>query len=287
MNHPQQKIALISGATNGFGRETALLLAKEGYRVYAGYRSQERGEALLSEAKKTSLPFSVVRLDITEPETISKAIQTVVNEAGRIDILINNAGYGLAGSLEDLDVDEIRKQFETNVFGHIMLTQKIIPHMRDQRSGTILFVSSMAGQVSYPLFSAYSSSKHAIEAIGESLRYELKPFGIRSIILEPGMFQTGFVKQNLQMNNKTMRPDSPYQKAAKDAWEEYSAKDSKSPGPEVVARKILKILKSARPKLRYQVGADSYLTVLLKRVLPSSWFECIMSKILKVDQYHV
>lgn len=281
----QQKIVLISGATSGFGWETALMLARNGYRVFAGYRNQARGNELLNEAKKSALPLSIVRLDVTKPDTLHQAVETVIREIGRIDVLINNAGYGFAGAVEDLEMDEVRAQFETNVFGHLELTQAVIPHMRRERRGLIMNISSMSGRISYPLFSAYCASKHALEAFGEALRYELRPFGIFSVLVEPGVFKTSFVNKNLAISKKTMSKDSPYYQAAKDAHDYYTQEDKKAPGPEIVANKILKILQSKRPRLRYPIGIDSRAVILLKKILPASWFEAIFIKYLGVDRY--
>jgi NAD(P)-dependent dehydrogenase (short-subunit alcohol dehydrogenase family) len=282
---PRQKTVLISGATSGFGRDTALMLAENGYRVFAGFRDQKRGEDLLKKAKERSWPLSIIHLDMTDSGSLRHAVDSIIKDTGRIDILINNAGYGLAGSVEDLERDEIRAQFETNVFGHVELTKFVIPHMRRERSGIILSISSMAGRLSYPLFSAYCASKHALEAFGESLRYELRPFGITSVLIEPGVFRTGFVKKNLAIGKNVMQESSPYYKAAKEAHEEYSKEDDTAPGPETVTRLILKILRTPRPRLSYRAGQDSKIAVLMKKILPESWFEVIFSKYLGVDRY--
>ncbi len=277
-NSSPQKVVLISGATGGFGRETALLLARRGYRIFAGYRNESKGNQLLEEARKEDLPLSLVPLDITTPHGPLEAVKHVLKRAGRLDVLINNAGYGLAGPVEELEIEEIEAQFNTNVYGQLRLTKAAIPAMRKQRSGTLIFLSSIAGQFGFPFFSAYSASKHAIEAFGEALRHELQVFGIFSVLVEPGMFKTGFVQTNLAIGKNTLRPDSPYYEMGKAARDKYFKKDDAAPPARIVAEKILEILGKARPKLRYQVGTDSFLMIRLKKLLPSAWTEYFVRK---------
>lgn len=286
--HPQQKVVLISGATRGIGRETALLFARSGkYRVYAGYRNKTRGNSLLAEAKKANLPLKLIPLDITKPESNQAAVDFILKDIGRLDILINNAGFGLAGALEDLTLEEIKDQFETNVFGNINLTQTVIPHLRKQRSGTVLFMSSMAGLVAYPLFGAYCASKHAIEGFAEALRYELKIFGVNAVLLEPGKFKTDFVKTSLKIGKDCATKQSPYYKPVKNALDEYYKMDDKAPSASQVAKKILKIMETKKPRLRYRIGADSQMVVGLKRILPAGMFEAMVTKALGMSRYNV
>jgi NAD(P)-dependent dehydrogenase (short-subunit alcohol dehydrogenase family) len=279
-NNFPQKVVLISGATSGIGRETALALARAGYRVFAGDRNEYRGTAteLAQEAQKKNLPLSTVFLDVTIPHSALNAVEVVLKEAGRIDVLINNAGYGLAGPLEELEIDEIIAQFNTNVFGLIRLTQAVLPAMRQQKSGTIIFISSISGQFGFPFFSAYSASKHAVEALGEALRFELKSFGIRSIILEPGMIKTSFVQKNLVIGKKCLRTDSPYTETGKAARDKYFKKDDAAPPPSIVASAVLKILSVKKPALRYQIGTDSKVMIKFKKILPSAWTEYLVMK---------
>jgi len=278
MNNSQPKTVLISGATSGFGLETALLLARKKYRVFAGYRNERKGKDLLEKARKEDLPLSIVSLDIAAPHESREAVKQVLKEAGRLDIVINNAGYGLAGPVEELEIDEIEAQFNTNVFGQIRLSQAALPVMRQQRSGTLIFISSIAGQFGFPFFSAYCASKHALEAFGEALRYELKGFGIKSVIIEPGMFRTGFVQKNLVLGKNTLRDDSPYYDTGKAARDKYFEKDDNAPAPSLVAEKILHILSLKDPALRYTVGQDSVLMIGLKKILPSAWTEFLVMK---------
>ena len=273
-----QKVVLISGATSGFGRETALLLARKGYRVFAGYRDKAKGDLLSQEARREGIPLDTVPLDITGSKSPYEAVASVLKEAGRLDVLINNAGYGLAGPVEELEIEEVEAQFNTNVYGQLRLTKAAIPIMRKQRSGTLIFLSSIAGQFGFPFFSAYCASKHAIEAFGEALRHELQGFGIFSVLVEPGMFKTGFVQTNLALGKNTLRPESPYYETGKAAREKYFKKDDGAPPARIVAEKILEILGKSRPKLRYQVGMDSSLMIRLKKLLPSAWTEYFVRK---------
>jgi short-subunit dehydrogenase len=186
------QVALITGCSSGIGHETALTLARNGYHTFATMRNVKKENALQKTSVEEKLPLKVLELDVNDETSIEKAITQVKNEAKRIDILINNAGYGLVGFFEDLSVDEIRKQFETNFFGVLNVTKEVIPIMRSQKSGTIINISSGAGQIGFPGISAYVSTKFAVEGFSESLTYELSPFGIKVIIIEPGVIKTNF-----------------------------------------------------------------------------------------------
>jgi len=281
---PSEKVVLISGATSGIGRATALELARRGYRVFAGYRQEARGTGLLIEAGKEKLPLSILPLDINRADQIENAVKQVLSRTGRIDVLINNAGYGLAGPVEELDMTAIRAQFETNVFGHIRLTQAVIPSMRTAGSGTLLFMSSVSGRLALPFFSAYCGSKHAIECFAEALRYEMSPFGVRVILIEPGMIRTDFVRQNLILTRRSLEETSPYAKPARSVKERYWKKDASSPPPELVARRIARVLELRRPPLRVPIGRESSWLILLKKFIPARGFELLMIKFYELDR---
>ncbi|MEM3089695.1 MAG: SDR family oxidoreductase, partial [Candidatus Nitrosotenuis sp.] len=203
-----QKVALVTGSSSGIGFETSLALARDGYQTFASMRDLKKAETLLNAAKKENLPISTMQLDVDKPESVKSSISKIMSEVGRIDVLVNNAGYGIFGCLEDLTLDEIRQQFETNFFSIIRLIQQVAPIMRKQGSGTIVNISSVAGRIGFPGTPAYISSKFALEGLSESLRYEMSPFGINTIIIEPGVIKTNFL--NALRMHSAPNPDSRY-----------------------------------------------------------------------------
>ena len=202
-----QKVAIVTGSSSGIGLESALLLARNGYITYATMRSPEKDTSIKTAVQKEGLPIRVVQLDVTDDNSVKNAIDHIISEAGRIDVLVNNAGYSLGGALEDLSMEEIKSQYETNLFGLIRVTQTVLPTMRKQRSGRILNISSGAGIFGYPGGSAYVSTKFAVEGLSESIAYELEPFGIKVILIEPGFIKTNFV---MVVAKKAQDPASPY-----------------------------------------------------------------------------
>ena len=191
------KVALITGASSGIGFETALTLARNEFRTFATMRNLSKSRKIREIAKKERLPLTVIPLDVNDNASIRTAIQNILVEAKRIDVVINNAGYGLFGAVEDLSMDKIIDQFETNFFGVVRVVKSVLPIMRNQRSGTIINISSMVGRVAMPLNSVYVASKFALEGFSESIRHELSKFGINVILIEPGIVRTGFF-DNLQ-----------------------------------------------------------------------------------------
>ncbi len=207
-----QKVAVVTGSSNGIGLEIALKLAKNGFLTYATMRNLTKSKELetrIGDNKQLRSLIKFVQLDVTDDKSIKKAIVSIVNESERIDVLVNNAGYGLSGALEDISIQEFKDQFETNVFGLIRTTQEVIPIMRTQKSGLIVNISLGAGRFGYPTGSAYVSTKFAVEGLSESMSYELEPFGIKTVIIEPGVIDTNFHKA-LQIAKKSQDPDTPY-----------------------------------------------------------------------------
>jgi NAD(P)-dependent dehydrogenase (short-subunit alcohol dehydrogenase family) len=183
-------VALITGSSSGIGRLSALELARRGHRVFASMRNLESAHFIQAKADKERLSVETIHLDVTDAACVTAAIAHVTERAGRIDVLINNAGFGAFGPIEDYSDDDLREVFETNFFGAIRVTRAALPAMRANRSGTIIMVSSISGLRTFPFLSVYSASKFALEAASNGLRHELRAFGIRVVLIEPGNFNT-------------------------------------------------------------------------------------------------
>ena len=187
-----EKVALVTGCSSGIGLETALALARDGFYTFATMRDLTKTEKIEEAIKKENLNVEILELDVDNEESASTAIEAILGKKQRIDVLVNNAGYGMWGTVEDLSVDEFKEQFETNFFSIIRLIHKIAPIMRKQGSGDIVNISSVAGRIGFPVSPAYISSKFALEGLSESLRFELMPFCVNVIIIEPGVIKTNF-----------------------------------------------------------------------------------------------
>ena len=205
----RRRVAIVTGSSSGIGFEISLMLARHGFITYATMRDLQKSSTLRSIADKENIPLRCVQLDVTNDMSVKQAIETIVNESYKIDVLVNNAGYGLSGALEDLLINEIKLQFDTNFYGLIRATQAVLPIMRNQRSGIIVNISSGLGRFGIATSSAYASSKFAIEGLTESISYELEPFGIRTILVEPGIIKTNFIKAAV-LAQKSTDPNSPY-----------------------------------------------------------------------------
>ena len=233
-----QKVALVTGSSSGIGLESALLLARNGYITYATMRSPEKDTSIKAAAQNESLPIRVVQLDVTDENSVKNAVDQVISEAGRIDVLVNNAGYSLGGALEDLSMEEIKPQFETNLFGLIRVTQAVLPIMRKQRSGRILNISSGSGIFGFPGLSVYVSTKFAVEGLSESMAYELEPFGIKVILVEPGFVKTNF-EHAMVVAKKAQDPASPYSELMQKIMASASKLAKNASDAELVANIIL------------------------------------------------
>ena len=187
-----EKVAVVTGSSSGIGFETSLALAREGYFTYATMRDLKKADDVQRITNEENLPLKVIELDVDNDESAKNAIDTIIQEKGRIDVLVNNAGWGIWGTAEDVSVEEFRAQFETNFFSVVRMIQKVAPTMREQGSGNIVNISSVAGRIGLPASTAYVSSKFAVEGLSESLRYELGQFGVNVIIIEPGVIKPNF-----------------------------------------------------------------------------------------------
>jgi NAD(P)-dependent dehydrogenase (short-subunit alcohol dehydrogenase family) len=277
------KIAVISGASSGIGLLTAVELARSGFQVVATMRDLSRRTSLEQAAGTAGVsPYiDIRRLDITDFDLIPSLIQTVIRDYGRIDVLVNNAGFAVAGFAEDLTLAEIRSQFETNFFGHIAMTKAVLPIMREQHSGHIIMVSSISGLHGAFSLSSYSASKFALEGWSESLRLELNALGLKVVLVEPGSFHTDIWTRNAYIGRKTLDGSSPNRARGEKMRDRIQAipKDN----PLLVARTIAQIALDPDPRLRYLVGKDARIQLWLKRVLPWKWHEKLVARFLKVD----
>ena len=205
----EEKIAVVTGSSSGIGFETSLLLAKNGFRTYATVRNPDKAKAIWDISNKGELPMRVIELDVDSDKSVEDAIHKINDESKRIDVLVNNAGYVLVGALEDLSMDEIKAQFETNLFGAIRAMKAVLPIMRKQQGGTIVNVSSIGGRVALPFCPAYHGTKFALEGVSESMRFETEPLGIKVILVEPGTIRSNLLR-NVKVGQKTAEPSSPY-----------------------------------------------------------------------------
>jgi NAD(P)-dependent dehydrogenase (short-subunit alcohol dehydrogenase family) len=277
------KIAVITGASSGIGLLTAVELARSGYGVIASMRDLARRDKLEQAASAAGVrPYlDIRRLEVTDFDLIPRFIEAVVRDRGRIDLLVNNAGFALAGFAEDLEMGEIRGQFETNFFAPVALTKEVIPIMRRQGSGHIIMVSSISGMHGALAIGTYSASKHALEGWTESLRLELNVLGIKVALVEPGSYQTDIWDRNAQLGRRSFDGTSANRERGakvKDAVQRIKKRD-----PIEVAKLIVRIAQDPNPRLRYVVGNDAHMQLWLKRVLPWKWHERVIARFLKVD----
>ena len=269
-----EKVAVVTGSSSGIGFETALALAREGYYTYATMRDTKKGNPIKEIAKKENLSLEILELDVDKDQTVQTAINKILKEKNRIDVLVNNAGYGLFGCLEDLSMEELKAQFETNFFGVVRVCQAAIPAMRKQKSGIIVNVSSVAGRIGFPVSPAYISSKFALEGLSESMRYELLPFGINTIIIEPGVIKTNFMSSV----KKSMKTDSVYKDITNKVISGIGMMAEMGTPVQEVARTIIKAIKSENPLPRYTVGNDAVMFLEAKKTKTDLEFENYIKK---------
>lgn len=250
-------MAVVTGSSSGIGYATALQLARSGYFTFATMRNPEKGGDLIRAAKNEELPILVEQLDVTDLDSIKDFMsrRLAVKSSGRIDVLVNNAGYALMGSLEDLSMKEIQNQLETNLLGAIRVTQQVLPVMRAQKSGIIVNISSGAGRIGFQGLSAYVATKFALEGLSESLAYEVGPFGIKVVLIEPGVVKTKAF-DNMVIGQAALRKDSPYAGMLDNLNVAFKTWLDKASTPDQIAATILQAISSQEPKLRYAVGQD-------------------------------
>jgi NAD(P)-dependent dehydrogenase (short-subunit alcohol dehydrogenase family) len=281
-----KKVAVVTGSSSGIGLETSLLLARNGFYTYVTMRNLEKSKTFTDLKQKEKLSLEVLKLDVTTDESVKEAIQRITNEQGRIDVLVNNAGYALVGPFEELSIEEFKEQFETNVFGVIRVTQSVLPIMRRQKCGTIINISSIAGKIGFPLTSAYVSSKFALEGLCESMAYEVEEFGIKVILIEPGVIKTNF-DNNLKVGKRvSIVPNSSYAEMTQKRISGFKPRFENGSPPIEVATVILKAIKSENlSELRYLVGNDAFKLMEIRDNLSDKEFrKLIMKSVLQFQQ---
>ena len=300
MSGEYKKVAVVTGSSTGIGLETSLALARNGFLTCATMRDLKKSVEIESIARKENIPINLFEMNVDDNDSVDKAITKIVNEYGRLDILVNNAGYGLFGAMEDFTMDEIRKKFETNVFGIMRVIQNVLPTMRQQKSGIIINVSSMSGLAGIPSQSVYSATKFAVEGMSEALSYELEPFGIKMVLIEPGVINTEFAqdlvlpsnkygvdKKGIQINqfgdDKKGTSLSFYNDTMQRFLTFYFNAMSKAPHPRVVADEIITSIgmvsdesNTSSPILRMTVGNDSKKYSRLKKELTDNEFHTLL-----------
>ena len=272
------RVAVVTGSSSGIGFETSLMLARNGFQTYATMRNPKKGENIKSIATKENLPIHIEQLDVTDNKSVTNAIQAIVSKANGIDVLVNNAGYALTGAFEDLAIEEIKAQYETNLFGLIRTTQAVLPIMRKQKSGTIVNISSGAGRFGYPTGSAYVSTKFAVEGLSESMAYELEPLGIKVILVEPGVIKTN-IANGMVIAKKSQNSNSPYSQIMQKMSTSFEHMlENASSSPDVVAKVVLQAVTSENPSLRYLAGKDVEMWVEAKRNMSDDEFYKMMKQ---------
>jgi NAD(P)-dependent dehydrogenase (short-subunit alcohol dehydrogenase family) len=268
------RIALVTGASSGIGDQTARALQAAGFTVYGAARRVERMQPL------AEIGIRTMAMDVTDEASLRSGVDRIIQDAGRIDVLVNNAGYGSYGAIEDVPIAEARAQFEVNLFGAAELIRQVLPHMRSQRAGTVINISSMGGRITTPLGGWYHATKFALEALSDCLRMEVAPFGIRVVIIEPGSIDTewgGIAADKLLAASGS----GPYQAQARAMAGSLRADagDRRKSQPSVVADAVVAAATARRPRTRYPVGANARLAIGLRAVLPDRAYDAAISRL--------
>ena len=270
------KIALVTGSSSGIGYATALQLARNGYLTFATMRNPAKGTSLMKAANDENLPIMAEKLDVTDPDSIRDSLTKIDSSVGRIDVLVNNAGFVSIGPIEDISIKEIEEQFDTNLLGAIRVIQQALPIMRRNRSGIIVNISSVVGRFGLPGMSAYVSTKFALEGLSESLAYEVAPFGIKVILIEPGVVKTRILDNGI-ISQGAVKGDSPYSSILGSLKATFTAMMEKATtSPDEVAMAILQAISSLEPHLRYPVGHDALAWLEKKSILTDEQFQKFM-----------
>lgn len=269
------KVALVTGSSSGIGFEISLALARDGYYTFASMRDTSKDAKIKEIVKKDSLTIETIELDVDREESIVSAIKKIIDSKGRIDVLVNNAGYGQFGCTEDVSISDFKKQFDTNFFSVVRIIQEVAPIMRKQKSGAIINISSVAGRMGLPGSPAYISSKFALEGLGECLRYELGQFGIKTTLIEPGVIKTNFFDS---MKIPESKIDPKYKELTDHILSGLKMMVQMGTEPSVVAEYVIKSLHDDEMLPRYVVGTDAAMFMEAKKAKTDLEFEKYMAK---------
>lgn len=278
---------LVTGGTDGLGRAAVVLFAQRGYRAFAGGRNAERRATLDQLARERKLPLETLELDVRDDASVNACVSEIERRAGPVDVLVNNAGIAIGAAMEEISIDDLLKVYDTNVFGLLRVTKRVLPEMRRRRRGRIINMSSIAGKVSSPILGPYSSSKHAVEAISDSLRHELYPFGIFVALIEPGYIETSMNQTAYELSSAYTQQaqQSPYRGVYEcflGGWEK--TRKASTDSPEDCARVILRAIEATPPQPRYLVTRPAKIAAFMRRVMPDRAFDRGMRKQLGLDQ---
>jgi NAD(P)-dependent dehydrogenase (short-subunit alcohol dehydrogenase family) len=281
----EEKVAVVTGSSSGIGLLTAVELARNGYRVVATMRNLANSGRLEEAAQTAGLRerLDLRRVDITEFDSLPGAVEGIVRDHLRIDVLVNNAGFSTAGFAEDMTLAELRHQLETNFFGNVAMTKAVLPVMRSQNVGHIIMVTSISGRVGHPMLSAYSASKFALEGWSESLRIETHSLGILVSLVEPGAYDTDIWERNVVIAKGALDPASPNKERSQRFAEFVKSTRGRRRDAREVARLIVRIAQEPHPRLRYLIGSDARMQVWLKRIVPWRRYERFIAKAVKID----
>jgi NAD(P)-dependent dehydrogenase (short-subunit alcohol dehydrogenase family) len=281
----QEKIAVVTGSSSGIGLATTVELALNGYRVVATMRNMGRSGKVEEAAQKAGVRdrLDLRRVDITEPDSLAEAVNGIVRDHGRIDVLVNNAGFSTGGFAEDMTLAELRHQMETNFFGNVAMTKAVLPTMRKQRSGHIVQISSVGGRASAPLLSSYNASKFALEGWSEALRIEVHSLGIRVVLIEPGDYDTDIWERNLVIGKQALDTSSPNKERSQRFAEFVKSRVPKRRDPREVAELIVGVANDPNPKLRYVIGPDAKMQLWFRALVPWRRYERVVAKATKID----
>ena len=277
MGDNDKTTVLITGASSGIGRASALYLARKGYTVVGAGRSRTRLESLASDAEEHGVSVETMELDVDRDDQVDRELPGLIEQYGRIDVLVNNAGYGLWGPGQRLSVDQLRAQFETNLFGPFKLVRHVLPGMVESGAGKIINVSSVEGRLATPFSGGYAASKFALEGLSEAMRVELWPLGVHVCLIEPGLFTTAFGDNAVDGEGVDDRDEvyGPYI----DRYRRRRARFNRlTRDPVKVARVVHRIIRSSRPAFRYPVGIEARLGILGARLLPERLFQWLLSR---------
>jgi short-subunit dehydrogenase len=279
-----KRVAIVTGSSSGIGYETVLALSKNDIITYATMRDTRKGSSILNESQSKNLPIKVIELDVDDDRSVEKAIEKIMINENRIDILVNNAGFGLIGAAEDLNSEEIYNQFNTNVFGVYRTIRNVLPVMRNQREGMIINISSINGFVATPYSSAYIASKFTIEGLTQSLRLELRNFGIKVTAVEPGAINTNIIKNGFHLAKRIQKEnsDSAFEKLTKDMVQRSKEMIVNGTHPQIVANLIVQIVNTKEPKIKYPIGEDAEKILNLRNKMSDKEFEEFLARLLNI-----